>query len=94
VPVHGGGVRGDLKHVGDVRHLKGRAIEVSGTIQDYDGRAEIILRRPRQLGKDAALVPPLPKTYDVERRANTVPGNSSIRSCQEEHRKQGPSGWD
>jgi DNA/RNA endonuclease YhcR with UshA esterase domain len=46
----------DLKHVGDVRQLKGRSIEIHGTVQDYDGRAEIILRHPRQLGKDAILV--------------------------------------
>src|SRR3954467_7326335 len=55
----------DLKHVGDVRGLKGRTIEIAGQIKDYDGRAEIILTRPKQLGKDAALVPPLPKEYDV-----------------------------
>ncbi|MBI3474128.1 MAG: hypothetical protein HY010_00210 [Acidobacteria bacterium] len=64
----------DLKHVGDVRQLKGRTIEINGTVQDYDGRAEIILRHPRQLGKDAALVPPLPKDYDVERRGKYSPG--------------------
>jgi DNA/RNA endonuclease YhcR with UshA esterase domain len=64
----------DLKHVGDVRQLKGRTIEVNGTVQDYDGRAEIILRHPRQLGKDAILVPPLPKNYDVERRGKYSPG--------------------
>jgi hypothetical protein len=64
----------DLKHIGDVRQLKGRAIEINGTVQDYDGRAEIILRHPRQLGKDAALVPPLPKDYDAERRGKFSPG--------------------
>ncbi len=69
--------RNDLKHVGDLRHLTGHAIEINGTIQDYDGRAEIILRHPRQLGKDAALVPPLPRDYDVERRGNYSPGKFS-----------------
>ena len=64
----------DLKHIGDLRPLKGRTIEINGTVQDYDGRAEIILRHPRQLGKDAALVPPLPKNYDVERRGKYSPG--------------------
>jgi hypothetical protein len=67
----------DLRHVGDVRQLKGRPIEINGTIQDYDGRAEIILRHPRQLGKDAILVPPLPKNYDVERRGKYSPGKFS-----------------
>jgi hypothetical protein len=80
----------DLKHVGDVRHLKGRAIEVSGTIQDYDGRAEIILRRPRQLGKDAALVPPLPKNYDVERRGKYSPGKFKYpKAAKKTHQKRG-----
>src|SRR6516225_744926 len=64
----------DLKHVGDVRHLTGKPIEVRGHITDYDGRAEIILTRPGQLGKDAALVPPLPKQYDVERKGHYSAG--------------------
>jgi len=64
----------DMKHVGDVRQLKGRSIEIKGTVQDYDGRAEIILRHPQQLGKNAALVPPLPKDYDVARRGKYSPG--------------------
>jgi hypothetical protein len=64
----------DLKHVGDVRQLKGRSIEISGKVVQYDGRAEIVLSRPKQLGKDAILIPPLPKNYDVERRGNFSPG--------------------
>jgi DNA/RNA endonuclease YhcR with UshA esterase domain len=80
----------DLKHVGDVRQLKGRAIEVNGTIQDYDGRAEIILRHPRQLGKDAILVPPLPKNYDVERRGKYSPGKFKYpKAAKKTHKKQG-----
>jgi hypothetical protein len=80
----------DLKHVGDLRPLKGRAIEVKGTVQDYDGRAEIILRHPRQLGKDAALVPPLPKDYDVERRGHYSPGKlKHPRAAKKTHKKQG-----
>jgi DNA/RNA endonuclease YhcR with UshA esterase domain len=59
---------GDLKKMGDVRQLEGRQIEIKGTIQDYDGRAEIILRRSQQLGEGAfLLVPPVPTDYDVER---------------------------
>ena len=64
----------DLKQVGDVRQLKGKTIEIKGTLQDYDGRAEIILRRPEQLGKNAMLLPPLPKDYDVERRGKYSSG--------------------
>jgi len=68
---------GDLKQVGDVRQLKGRTIEIKGTVLDYDGRAEIILKRPQQLGQDAALLPPLPKDYDVERKGHYSAGSFS-----------------
>ncbi len=81
---------GDLKYVGDVRQLKGRSIEIKGTVQDYDGRAEIILRRPQQLGKNAALVPPLPKGYDVERRGRYSPGKFKYPKAGKKHpKKQG-----
>ncbi|MGE5204100.1 MAG: hypothetical protein ACM3PW_00685 [Chlamydiota bacterium] len=58
----------DLHHVGDVRQLAGKEIEIHGKIQAYDGRPEIILRRARQLHGAAAKLPPIPKEYDVERR--------------------------
>lgn len=71
---------GDLKRVGDVRLLKGQSIQVVGRIEEYDGRAEIILKRSQQLGGAAALVPPLspdvaltpslPPDYDVERQGH------------------------
>jgi hypothetical protein len=81
----------DLKHVGDVRQLKGRPIEIHGHITDYDGRAEIILSRPRQLGKDAALVPPLPKEYDVERKGRYSAGTyKSPKAAAKPKRKQQP----
>src|SRR5271163_184668 len=58
----------DLKKMGDVRQLEGRQIEIKGTIQDYDGRTEIILRRSQQLGDAAFLLfPRVPTDYDVER---------------------------
>lgn len=84
----------DLKHVGDVRQLKGRTIEINGTVQDYDGRAEIILRHPRQLGKDAVLVPPLPKNYDVERRGKYSPGKLSHPKAAKQSRKKKGRGID
>jgi hypothetical protein len=76
---------GDLRRVGDVRQLTGRAIEIKGTVEEYDGRAEIILRHPQQLlgdsaslliplSKDAALAPTLPADYDVERRGHYSAG--------------------
>jgi hypothetical protein len=80
----------DLKHVGDVRQLQGRTVEIKGTIQDYDGRAEIILRNPQQLGKGAALVPPLPKDYDVERRGRFSAGKfSHPKASKKQARKKG-----
>jgi hypothetical protein len=58
----------DLKHVGDVRQLQGREIEIHGPVKEYKGRAEIILRELRQLRGEAAQIPPLPRNYDVERK--------------------------
>jgi DNA/RNA endonuclease YhcR with UshA esterase domain len=66
---------GDLKKMGDVRQLEGRQIEIKGTIQDYDGRAEIILRRSQQLGEGAFLLfPTVPTDYDVERAGHYSAG--------------------
>ncbi len=64
----------DLKHVGDVRQLSGKLVEVHGQVKEYDGRAEIILREARQLTGEAARIPPLPKTYDVERKGQYSAG--------------------
>lgn len=58
----------DLRDVGEVRQLEGKVIEVSGKIEEYNGRAEIILKDVKQLRGEAASIPPLPKTYDVEKR--------------------------
>src|SRR5581483_1695895 len=66
--------RGDLPHVGDVRQLVGKTIEVQGNIQNYDGQPEIILRRARQLRGDTAKIPPLPKGFDVERKGRYSAG--------------------
>ena len=59
----------DLHHVGDVRHLAGKEIQIHGKIQAYEGRPEMILREARQLRGAAAKLPPVPKEYDVERRS-------------------------
>jgi hypothetical protein len=56
----------DLPHVGDVRWLEGRTIEIYGKIKEYKGQAEIVLKDARQLRGEAAKLPPLPKLYDVE----------------------------
>ena len=66
---------GDVRKMGDIRLLEGRQIEIKGTIQDYGGRAEIILRKTQQLGEAAfLLVPPVPTDYDVERPGHYSPG--------------------
>ena len=64
----------DLKDVGDVRRLAGRTIEIHGPVKLYDGRPEIILNRISQITGGAALIPPLPKTYDVENRGHYSAG--------------------
>ena len=64
----------DLKDVGDVRRLAGREIEIRGNVKLYDGRPEIILKRISQISGGAAMIPPLPKTYDVENRGHYSAG--------------------
>ncbi|MGC1647435.1 MAG: hypothetical protein WA741_16580 [Candidatus Sulfotelmatobacter sp.] len=64
-----------LKDVGDVRRLEGRSIEIHGAVKLYDGRAEIILNRISQITGGAAMIPPLPKNYDVENRGHYSAGH-------------------
>jgi DNA/RNA endonuclease YhcR with UshA esterase domain len=81
----------DLKKMGDVRQLEGRQIEIKGTIQDYDGRAEIILRRSHQLGAGAFLLfPEVPTDYDVERPGHYSAGKfSRPKAAKKTQAKQG-----
>lgn len=67
----------DLRHVGDVRQLAGKLVEVHGPLKLYDGRAEIILRDVRQLSGEAAQIPQLPKNYDVEKKGRYSAGKFS-----------------
>jgi hypothetical protein len=64
----------DLKDVGDVRRLEGRVIEINGAVKMYDGRAEIIFNRINQLRGGGAMIPPLPKNYDVEKQGHYSAG--------------------
>jgi hypothetical protein len=64
----------DLKDVGDVRRLAGRTIEIVGNVKLYEGRPEIILSRISQIRGGAAMIPPLPKNYDVENRGHFSAG--------------------
>lgn len=69
---------GHLKDIGDVRQLQNRQVEIHGELKAYDGRAEIVLEQLRQLGGSAALVPRLPKNYDVENRGHYSAGRFSL----------------
>jgi|HubBroStandDraft_4_1064222.scaffolds.fasta_scaffold164869_2 hypothetical protein len=64
-----------LKDVGDVRRLAGRTIEIHGDLKLYDGRAEIVLNRISQITGGAAMIPALPKNYDVENRGHYSAGH-------------------
>jgi hypothetical protein len=65
----------DLKDVGDVRQLTGRSIEIRGPIKIYDGKSEIILSRISQISGGKAMVPALPKEYDVEKTGHYSAGH-------------------
>jgi hypothetical protein len=68
---------GDLRHVGDVRQLQDRIIEIHGQVKRYDNRAEIILEDASQLSGEAARIPRLPKDYDVEQKGHFSAGTFS-----------------
>ena len=79
----------DLKKIGHVRQLEGRQIEIKGTIQDYDGRAEIVLRRSQQLGNAAFLLfPSVPTAYDVERAGHKASGSTHAKAPKKTTTKQ------
>ncbi len=69
---------GDLRKVGDVRQLQGRAVTIKGRIEEYDERAEIILRHAQQLGEGAALLTAIPKDYDIEKQGHYSAGSPSL----------------
>jgi hypothetical protein len=90
-----------LRDVGDVRLLAGRAIEIHGKITAYAGRAEIVLRHSRQLKGESAKLPPIPKTYDADRRGRYSAGRfprpsssrrdrSGSRQTQDEKKQRDP----
>jgi DNA/RNA endonuclease YhcR with UshA esterase domain len=81
----------ELKKLGDVGQLEGKQIEIKGTIQDYDGHAEIVLRKPQQLGEAAFLLfPQVPTDYDVERSSRNKAGNfDRLKEKKKREKKQG-----
>src|SRR3954469_25482245 len=78
----------NLKNVGDVRALEGKDIEITGKIKEWDDRAEIILKNSGQLEGMTEKLPPVPKTYDAEKRGNYSAGKySSPRSKHPTHKR-------
>ncbi len=67
----------DLKDIGDVGQLEGKTIEISGKVEEYNGRAEIILKDVKQLHGEAANIPAVPKTYDVTKHGSFSAGKST-----------------
>ena len=64
-----------LRDIGDVRRLAGRTIQIRGAVRLYDGHPEIILNHISQIAGGAAMIPPLPKAYDVENRGHYSAGH-------------------
>jgi hypothetical protein len=81
---------GDLKSVGDVRQLQGRTITIKGTIEEYDDRAEIILRHLQQLEDTAGKLTALPRDYDVERQGHYSVG--TFRPAKSKKARRKPEG--
>lgn len=80
----------DLKKVGDIHQLEGRQIEIKGTIEDYEGRAQMVLRHTQQLGESAfVVVPPVPTDYDVERQGHYSAGKFKHTKAKKTTKKQG-----
>jgi hypothetical protein len=79
----------DLKNVGDIRELAGKVVEIRGEVKEYDDRAEIILESRKQLGGDAAALPPMPKNFDVEQRGNFSPGQFRAPRARSTRKKRG-----
>ena len=78
----------NLKHVGDVRQLEGKNVEIHGPIKEYDGRAEIVLERASQLDGEAAKIPALPKGYDVEQKGRYSAGTFSYPQSSRKTRRK------
>ncbi|HET8825796.1 MAG TPA: hypothetical protein VFM77_11750 [Terriglobales bacterium] len=78
----------DMKNVGDVRQLAGRVIEIRGEIKEYNDRAEIILDNRKQLSGQAAMLPPLPKSFDVEQGGHFSAGTFRTKKSRATSKKK------
>jgi len=78
----------DARKLGDIRQLEGRQIEIKGTIQDYEGKPQIVLRRSNQLGEGAFLLfPQVPTDYDVERGTRRAGGSTHAKAPKKTYTK-------
>lgn len=78
----------DRQHVGEVEALVGSTIEIRGKVRDYDGRAEIVLEDPRQLGEEVRRAAPPPTEFDVEQRGRVSPGTFHAAKGRKASRKK------
>jgi hypothetical protein len=80
--------RSNLKDVGDVRTLEGKDVEITGKIKEWNDRAEIILKHAGQLDGMTEKLPPIPKTYDADKRGKYSAGTySGPRSTHPTHKR-------
>jgi hypothetical protein len=79
----------DLKNIGDVRQLAGKVIEIRGEVKEYDERAEIILESRKQLSGELAMLPPPPKSFDVEQRGRFSAGRFRTKKSRTTYKKKG-----
>jgi hypothetical protein len=81
----------DLRDVGDIRTLPGKTVEVHGQIQEYEGNAEIVVRKARQLRGPGISLPAVPKQYDVEQRGHYSAGTFRAPRKPKAGKKKRPS---
>jgi hypothetical protein len=79
----------ELKNVGDVREVAGKVVGIHGEVKECDDRAEIILESRKQLGGEAASLPPMPKNFDVEQRGNFSSGQFRAPHNRSTRKKRG-----
>jgi DNA/RNA endonuclease YhcR with UshA esterase domain len=65
--------------VGDLRVLKGKAVEIRGRVKDYKGQPEIVINSREQIKTDA-FIPKLPAEFGADRDDATNLGQFSGRS--------------
>ncbi len=78
----------DLKNVGDLGRLEGKTVEIHGEVKEFDGRAEIVLQKARQLKNDAVRLAPLPQAFDVEEKGHFSAGQSRAPKRRTTRRKK------